>query len=245
MRVLTVPLLALANRRSANSPMADGKSGVAKLAMPTPCWDARVSPSHSSLIVFRMDSEGQSAPVQIAQPTVLHHKLVLLGDASVGKSCIVVRFARGEFYEYQEPTIGAAFMTQTVSPFPDSPVQIKFEIWDTAGQERYRSLAPMYYRGAAAAVVVYDITSRESFEGAKRWVNELRSSHNPDVVIAFCGNKSDLAVEREVPTQRGAEYAQENNLLFVETSAKTGENVHHIFVEIGRSLRSAPVTSAA
>ncbi|KAF4693262.1 Ras- protein Rab-5 [Perkinsus olseni] len=136
-------------------------------------------------------------------------------------------------------------MTQTVSPFPDSPVQIKFEIWDTAGQERYRSLAPMYYRGAAAAVVVYDITSRESFEGAKRWVNELRSSHNPDVVIAFCGNKSDLAVEREVPTQRGAEYAQENNLLFVETSAKTGENVHHIFVEIGRSLRSAPVTSAA
>ncbi|KAF4693254.1 Ras- protein Rab-5 [Perkinsus olseni] len=130
-----------------------------------------------------MDSEGQPAPVQIAQPTVLHHKLVLLGDASVGKSCIVVRFARGEFYEYQEPTIGAAFMTQTVSPFPDSPVQIKFEIWDTAGQERYRSLAPMYYRGAAAAVVVYDITSRESFEGAKRWVNELRSSHNPDVVI--------------------------------------------------------------
>lgn len=111
-------------------------------------------------------------------------------------------------------------------------------------------------RGAAAAVVVYDITSRESFEGAKRWVNELRSSHNPDVVIgrahdsglprlfpiaAFCGNKSDLAEEREVPTQRGAEYAQENNLLFVETSAKTGANVHHVFVEIGRTSQSSSI----
>ncbi|CAE8607299.1 unnamed protein product, partial [Polarella glacialis] len=85
-------------------------------------------------------------------PKVWHFKLVLLGDASVGKSCLVVRFAKGEFFEYQEPTIGAAFMTQTVSL---STEVVKFEIWDTAGQERYKSLAPMYYRGAAAAVVVY------------------------------------------------------------------------------------------
>merc|ERR1719456_1350116 len=77
-------------------------------------------------------------------------KLALLGDASVGKSCLAVRFVRGDFFEYQEPTIGAAFMTQTL-PLHDKHAIVKFEIWDTAGQERYKSLAPMYYRGAAAA----------------------------------------------------------------------------------------------
>ncbi|CAE7654667.1 Rab5a, partial [Symbiodinium necroappetens] len=86
-------------------------------------------------------------------------------------SCLVVRFAKGEFYEYQEPTIGAAFMTQTVNLNAEV---VKFEIWDTAGQERYKSLAPMYYRGAAAAVIVFDITAKESFEAAKGWVQELQ-----------------------------------------------------------------------
>ena len=90
---------------------------------------------------------------------VFHYKLVLLGDSAVGKSCLVVRFVRDEFFEFQEPTIGAAFLTQTVS-LDDATV--KFEIWDTAGQERYRSLAPMYYRGAAAAIVVFDITKKVS-----------------------------------------------------------------------------------
>ncbi len=86
-------------------------------------------------------------------------KLVLLGDSAVGKSSLVLRFVRGQFFEYQESTIGAAFLTQTVAL---NDTTVKFEIWDTAGQERYHSLAPMYYRGAAAAVVVYDITNRVS-----------------------------------------------------------------------------------
>merc|ERR1712226_967651 len=124
-----------------------------------------------------------------AAPTVFHFKLVMLGDASVGKSCLVVRFAKGEFYEYQEPTIGAAFMTQTVSL---NDCVVKFEIWDTAGQERYKSLAPMYYRGAAAAVIVYDITSSDSFEKAKNWVRELQRQGNPEMIVALAGNKADL-----------------------------------------------------
>jgi len=163
---------------------------------------------------------------------VFHYKLVLLGDASVGKSCLVVRFAKGEFYEYQEPTIGAAFMTQTVQ-HGDSTV--KFEIWDTAGQERYRSLAPMYYRGAAAAVVVYDITSKESFDAAKSWVVELQST---DTLIALAGNKSDLdgngnrAVEKEVAEA----YAHGCGILFMETSAKSGQNVTDLFQEIAVRL---------
>merc|ERR1711971_683806 len=115
---------------------------------------------------------GQLWPMASSSQQKFHpFKVVLLGDASVGKSCLVVRFAKGEFHEYQEPTIGAAFMTQTVSL--DGGVVVKFEIWDTAGQERYKSLAPMYYRGAKAAIIVYDITSQESYKAAKLWVSEL------------------------------------------------------------------------
>ena len=84
---------------------------------------------------------------------------MLLGDSAVGKSSLVLRFVRGQFFEYQESAIGAAFLTQTVAL---NDTTVKFEIWDTAGQERYHSLAPMYYRGAAAAIVVYDITNRVS-----------------------------------------------------------------------------------
>jgi small GTP-binding protein len=161
---------------------------------------------------------------------VFHFKLVLLGDASVGKSCLVVRFAKGEFYEYQEPTIGAAFMTQTVS-LGDSVV--KFEIWDTAGQERYKSLAPMYYRGAAAAVIVYDITSKESFDAAKSWVVELQST---DTLIALAGNKSDLDGDRQVERETAQAYADDMGILFMETSAKSGQNVQETFHEIAVRL---------
>jgi Ras-related protein Rab-5C len=120
--------------------------------------------------------------INMANNRVCHFKLVLLGDTAVGKSCLVVRFVRDEFFEFQEPTIGAAFLTQTVA-LDDATV--KFEIWDTAGQERYRSLAPMYYRGAAAAIIVYDITNPDSFAGAKSWVKELQRRGDTNVVIAL------------------------------------------------------------
>lgn len=178
-----------------------------------------------------------------SQKTPHHFKLVLLGDASVGKSCLVVRFAKEEFYENQEPTIGAAFMTQTVE-LEKPKALVKFEIWDTAGQERYRSLAPMYYRGAAAAVIVYDVTSRESFEGARSWVHELQGmSAAESLVIALCGNKVDLVdgeMQRQVETEVAENYAKENGILFLETSAKTGKNVKEVFMEIARRL---PISS--
>ena len=101
-----------------------------------------------------------------AQQSQTQAKLVLLGDMGAGKSSLVLRFVKGQFFEHQESTIGAAFMTQTVTV--DDHV-VKFEIWDTAGQERYHSLAPMYYRGAAAAIIVYDMQSQQSWQRAKSW----------------------------------------------------------------------------
>lgn len=164
---------------------------------------------------------------------IFNSKLVLLGDTSVGKSCIVVRFAKNEFYEYQESTIGAAFMTQLIDI---GECTIKFEIWDTAGQERYRSLAPMYYRGASAAVIVYDITNKKSFEGAKGWINELKSVHSNDIIIALAGNKNDLEEKRAVDRELAESFANSNNILFIETSAKTGHNVNELFLRIAKKL---------
>jgi len=167
-------------------------------------------------------------------PKVYHFKLVLLGDTAVGKSCLVVRFVNDEFFEFQEPTIGAAFLSQTVV-LDDSTV--KFEIWDTAGQERYRSLAPMYYRGAAAAIVVYDITNKESFNGAKSWVEELQGRDDRNIVIALVGNKTDLPQSlRMVEMEDARAYSEENDIMHLETSAKNANNVKELFFEIARKL---------
>jgi len=113
---------------------------------------------------------------------------------------------------------------------------VKFEIWDTAGQERYHSLAPMYYRGAQAAIVVYDITNQETFARAKTWVKELQRQASPSIVIALAGNKSDLAAKRMVDHDEALTYAEENGLLFMETSAKTAMNVTDIFLAIAKKL---------
>ncbi|CCJ30031.1 unnamed protein product [Pneumocystis jirovecii] len=137
--------------------------------------------------------------------------------------------------DYRESTIGAAFLTQTLCL--DETTVIKFEIWllrDTAGQERYRSLAPMYYRNADCAIVVYDITQTESLDKAKSWVKELHRQACGNIVIALAGNKADLASRRAVETSDAQAYAEEAGLIFFETSAKDAQNVNNLFQAIGK-----------
>ncbi|CCG81060.1 putative RAB GTPase Ypt5 [Taphrina deformans PYCC 5710] len=161
-------------------------------------------------------------------------KLVLLGESAVGKSSLVLRFVKDQFSDYRESTIGAAFLTQSLTL--DERTTIKYEIWDTAGQERYKSLAPMYYRNANCAIVVYDITQSSSLDKAKAWVKELQRQAQDGIIIALAGNKADLADKRAIETEDAKSYADEAGLLFFETSAKDAKNVAELFTAIAKKL---------
>lgn len=128
----------------------------------------------------------------------------------------------------------AAFLTQTVQRSDN--VTAKLEIWDTAGQERYKSLAPMYYRNAHGAIVVYDITAADSLENAKNWIRELQRHADSNITIALVGNKLDLDEQRAVPTEVGEKYAHDEGLLFFETSAKTPTNIQALFDTLASRL---------
>eukprot|EP00568_Trieres_chinensis_P008759 CAMPEP_0183303058 /NCGR_PEP_ID=MMETSP0160_2-20130417/8637_1 /TAXON_ID=2839 ORGANISM="Odontella Sinensis, Strain Grunow 1884" /NCGR_SAMPLE_ID=MMETSP0160_2 /ASSEMBLY_ACC=CAM_ASM_000250 /LENGTH=219 /DNA_ID=CAMNT_0025465913 /DNA_START=251 /DNA_END=910 /DNA_ORIENTATION=+ len=173
-------------------------------------------------------------------------KVVLLGDAGVGKSSLALRFVSNEFRPYTESTIGASFMSKTMEvscdggenidqrePKPSVLQKVTFKIWDTAGQEKYHSLAPMYYRGAAVAILVYDICSHVSFDVLTRWVEELRQQGPEDIVLAVCGNKSDLGDHRQVESDSAREYAEGAGAFYIETSARNNVNVKEMFNEIG------------
>ncbi|KAM0863256.1 hypothetical protein ACQ4PT_044734 [Festuca glaucescens] len=164
-------------------------------------------------------------------------KVVLIGDSAVGKSQILARFARNEFSLDSKATIGVEFQTRTLVIDHKS---VKAQIWDTAGQERqalsplpssilYRAVTSAYYRGALGALLVYDITKRQSFDHIPRWLEELRGHADKNIVIMLVGNKSDLEDERAVSTEDAKEFAEKENLFFLETSAMQATNVENSF----------------
>jgi len=165
-------------------------------------------------------------------------KIVLVGDSGVGKSNLLLRFTRDTFSAEEKSTIGVEFATR-VLPMPDGK-RVKAQIWDTAGQERYRAITNAYYRGAVGAILIYDISRKESFVNISRWLKELRDHANEDIVLLLVGNKSDMCKgdgsPREVSQAEGDELAKLHNLNRMETSAKSGENVEDAFNLVIRTI---------
>ncbi|KAH0790919.1 Ras-related protein Rab-5B [Histomonas meleagridis] len=161
-------------------------------------------------------------------------KLVMLGSTTVGKTSIVTRLTKGFFNGESTSTIGTAFLSKTI---PVDDIQVKIQIWDTGGSERYRAMAPMYFQNADAAIIVYDITSAESFADVETWLKELRDKGPENILICLAGNKSDLSQMRAITQENMCKYAQGHGIpIFKETSALTGENVESLFTEIARQL---------
>lgn len=155
--------------------------------------------------------------------------MVLLGSSGVGKSSLATRFVKGEFKDCQ-PTVGCAYQTHVVNM---NGVSLRFEIWDTAGQEKYHSVTPLYYRGAHVALLVYDITKRETFTRAQLWLKELERQTIPDsTVVWLVGNKSDLSQSRQVSAQEGQSLAEDRGLGFLETSALSGDHVNQLLLTV-------------
>ncbi|KAK5609299.1 hypothetical protein CRENBAI_012837 [Crenichthys baileyi] len=163
----------------------------------------------------------------------LRVKMVLLGSSGVGKSSLALRFGKDQF-KNTSPTVGCAYLTQVLHL---SNVTLRFEIWDTAGQEKYHSVTPLYYRGAHAALVVYDISKRETFIRAQLWIRELEKQYIPgSTVIWLVGNKGDLDQDRQVSAEEGLGLASSKGLSFTETSALSGDQVSELLLAVAHRV---------
>lgn len=160
----------------------------------------------------------------------------------MGKSCLLLQFTDKRFQQVHDLTIGVEFGARMITI---DNKQIKLQIWDTAGQESFRSITRSYYRGAAGALLVYDITRRETFNHLTSWLDDARQHSNSNMTIMLIGNKSDLEHRRAVSTEEGQQFANEHQLIFLETSAKTAANVEEAFINTAKVDHSEPRTTLA
>jgi len=178
-----------------------------------------------------MDQAGGASRVGVSG--LNKYKLVFLGEQAVGKTSVITRFMYDTFDNNYQATIGIDFLSKTMY-LEDRTVRL--QLWDTAGQERFRSLIPSYIRDSSGAIVLYDITNRVSFLNTSKWIEDVRSERGSDVVIVLVGNKTDLADRRQVSTEEGEEKAKENEVMFIETSAKMGYNIKALFRQLAQAL---------
>ena len=162
-------------------------------------------------------------------------KVVLLGETGVGKTSIISRYVHNNFSEVLMSTTGASFATKKLEI--DSEHKIKFQIWDTAGQERFRSLAKIFYQNASVAVLVYDITRRDTFDKIKNfWIKEIKENAPSDIILALAGNKSDNYENEVVNLSEGKKLAKEIDAIFQSTSAMLSHGIDELFLSIGKKV---------
>ncbi|KAF8516928.1 ras-domain-containing protein [Hysterangium stoloniferum] len=178
-------------------------------------------------------------------------KFIIIGDAAVGKSSLLIRLTDQRFLTNPDPTLGVEFGSKLIH-FEDENKTVKLQCWDTAGTESFRSITRSYYRGACGALVVYDVTSQTSFANARTWLADVRQYADPNLTCILVGNKVDLCEpeaglststssrrrHREVPRETAELWAKEEGLLFIEASAKSGDNVDDAFREAARDVIS-------
>ena len=163
------------------------------------------------------------------------YKVLLLGDSSVGKTCVLLRYCDKTFQEAHLSTIGLDYRLKTMTL--ENGKNIKLQIWDTAGQDRFRAITKNYYKGANGIILIYDVTNLQTYENVKNWINQIKEEANPNVVIYLAGNKIDVNEElRVVRTEEGQKIADEYNLAFYETSAKSGININEIFEDLVKKV---------
>ncbi|KAH7880797.1 ras family-domain-containing protein [Lentinula edodes] len=160
-------------------------------------------------------------------------KYIIIGEAGTGKSCLLHQFTHNSFKDHSQHTIGVEFSSRTIRL---GEKRIKLQLWDTAGQERFRSVTRSYYRGAAGAILVYDITNRDSFTRLSQWLADARALASPNLVTVLVGNKADREEDREVEWAEASRWAAENDVHFLEASSLTGDNVEAPFMLAARSI---------
>jgi small GTP-binding protein len=168
-------------------------------------------------------------------------RVVLIGDASVGKTSILGRLVDHKFDPDQPSTVGANY--QIFVRDVDN-IKVELQIWDTAGQEKFRSLGPIYYRDALGAVVVYDVTQRRTFTNIETWIQQFQQAATCAPTVVVVGNKTDMVEDRKIPTAEGEVFAQSRAFLFTEISAKTGEGVKPLFDTLTRAIVTARTSTA-
>ncbi|CAG9311761.1 unnamed protein product [Blepharisma stoltei] len=160
-------------------------------------------------------------------------KFIIIGDTGVGKSCLMLSFIDNRFRDDHDVTIGVEFGSKIIDI---ENTKVNLQIWDTAGSECFKSITRSYYRSAAGALLVYDITKQDSFKNVAEWLGEARTYGHPNMVTMLIGNKIDISEERAISIEDGKTFAKENDLLFTEASAKTGEGVDQAFTELSRVI---------
>nr|CAD7429231.1 unnamed protein product [Timema monikensis] len=162
------------------------------------------------------------------------YKVLVLGDSNVGKTCIVHRYCDERYYDTYISTIGIDFKQKIIN-LDGTP--IKLQIWDTAGQERFRTLTTAYYRGAMGILLMYDVTSLDSFNHLSYWLRNIQENASPDVVKVLAGNKCDAAYQRAVEAERGEKIAESFDMPFFEVSCKQNINIEEAFLTLARRIR--------